>query len=95
MIDTSMYAALKQRQTGSVRQLARELNEHPAVLADVLNLRHEHVSAETLRRIRGKLGIPNPRRSYLRPCLSLDPAVRAEQLRRLLAAAEAALETTP
>jgi hypothetical protein len=37
---------------------------------------------------------PRARRHYLRPCLSLDPAERAGQLRALLAAAEAAMEET-
>jgi hypothetical protein len=54
------------------------------------------VSLESENGIRVALGLaPRARRSYLRPCLSLDPAVRAAQLRRLLAAAEAALEETP
>ncbi len=91
---------LKLRQNGqTLRMLCRDLGfpeTQAPVLSDVLRAVPGCCSLARENEIRVALGLPlRVRRSYLRPCLSLDPAVRAEQLRRLLAAAEAAMEETP
>jgi len=64
------------------------------VLSDVMRSVPGCCSLARENEIRVALGLqPRTRRRYLRPCLSLDPTVRAGQLRALLAAAEAAMET--
>lgn len=93
----STAKTLRKRNYPSLRAAAVGLGmpeKAAPVIGRVLSDPPGPVSLQAENSIRVALGLPpRARRSYLRPCLSLDPAVRAEQLRRLLAAAEASLET--
>ena len=94
----STVKTLRKRHFPSLRAAAYVLGfdlSFAPTLGRVLSDPPGAVSLQTENSIRVALGLPpRARRSYLRPCLALDPAVRAAQLRRLLAAAEAALEET-
>jgi hypothetical protein len=96
----STVTALKLRQNGgTLRGLAYSLGFDDFMVPVLSGIMRDIPGACSLERenvVRAALNLqPRARRRYLRPCLSLDPAVRAGQLRALLAAAEAAMEETP
>ena len=97
MLSPSTVKTLKLRQNGqTLRMLCRDLGfpeTQAPVLSDVLRNVPGCCSLARENEIRLALNLwPRARRRYIRPCLSLDPAVRAGQLRALLAAAEAEQE---
>jgi len=57
MIDISTRRALRARLTGSMCQLAKELQIPVATLSDIIAGRHEHVSLQSENRVRERLGL--------------------------------------
>lgn len=99
MLSPTTVKALKLRQNGqTLRMLCRDLGfpeTQAPVLSAVLRAVPGCCSLARENEIRAALGLPpRSRKHYQRPCLALDPQVRAAQLRTLLAAAEAAQEET-
>jgi len=67
--DTKQAAYASVAQCDSLRKTAKALRIHHAVLADVLNDRHEHVSRAAENRVRAALGLtPLPAPIPIEPC---------------------------
>ena len=67
--DTKQAVYVVVAQCDSLRNAARALRIHHAVLADILNDRHEHVSRAAENRVRAALGLtPLPAPIPIEPC---------------------------
>lgn len=66
MIDIGTRRALRERLTGSMCQLAKELEIPVATLSDIIAGRHAHVSLQSENRVRERLGL-----ELLRPPIQL------------------------
>ena len=67
--DTKQAVLASVAQCDSLRKTAKALRIHHAVLADVLNDRHEHVSRAAENRVRAALGLtPLPAPIPIEPC---------------------------